>query len=99
MADALGEHGPVPDRDHGDEGEGEQAQDPAQRNAPEQASRGESYGSHIRRGSRRRDNGGLRRRGRRLTAGLRTDAALVGFVGLVEFVELFVTDTVDLNIA
>ncbi|ELS58251.1 hypothetical protein STVIR_0802 [Streptomyces viridochromogenes Tue57] len=51
-------------RDRDDEGEREQAQYPAGRDTPEQASRGESYRCHIRRGSPRCANGGFRQRGR-----------------------------------
>ncbi|GAA4084899.1 hypothetical protein GCM10022233_78810 [Streptomyces shaanxiensis] len=76
MTDALGEHGPVPHRDHDHEDEWEQDQYPAERDAPEQASQGESYRCHIRRGSPRRDNGGLRQRRRRLTDRLRTTVDL-----------------------
>jgi hypothetical protein len=76
MADALGEHGPVLHRDHDDEDEGEQAQQLAERETSEQASRGESYGCHIRRGSPRCDNAGLRERRRSLTDRLRTAAGL-----------------------
>ncbi|GGL65914.1 hypothetical protein GCM10010129_06820 [Streptomyces fumigatiscleroticus] len=71
MAEALGEHGPVPHRDHGDEQKRKQTQDPADRDATGESSRaefGELYRSHVREGSPHRTNGGLRKRGRRLTA-------------------------------
>jgi len=87
MADALGEHGPVPHRDQDDQGERKQDQYLADRDAPEQASRVESYCGHIGRGFPCRDNGGLRKRRRRLTDRLRTD------------IDLREVGDIDLNVA
>lgn len=53
-------------REH--QGERDQAQDLADRNTSGE-SQGETYGSHIRRGSPRRANARLRAWGRRLTCG------------------------------
>ncbi|GGS43029.1 hypothetical protein GCM10010270_11580 [Streptomyces violaceus] len=77
MREALGQHRPVLHRDHGDEQKREQTQDltqAADRDATGESSRaefGELYRCHIRRGFPSRANGGLRKRGLRLTCGER----------------------------
>ncbi len=77
MREALGQHGPVPHRDHGDEQERKQAQDlpqAADRDATGESSRaefGELDRCHIRRGFPPRANGGLRKRGLRIACGKR----------------------------
>ncbi|GAA4317397.1 hypothetical protein GCM10023086_40350 [Streptomyces venetus] len=77
MREALGEYRPVPHRDHGDEQERKQTQDlthAADRDAtgePSRADVGELYRCHVRRGFPCPANGGLRKRGRRLTRGKR----------------------------
>jgi hypothetical protein len=70
VAEAVGEHGPVLDRDHEHEGEREEAQDLPDREASGEARgevRGEAFDRHIGRGFPRRTNVGLRARGQRLT--------------------------------
>ncbi|GGW96941.1 hypothetical protein GCM10010383_28410 [Streptomyces lomondensis] len=77
MREALGQHRPVPHRDHGDEQERQQAQDlpqAADRDASGESSRaefGEWYRCHIRRGFPSCANGGLRKRGLRMAYGKR----------------------------
>jgi hypothetical protein len=77
MGEALGEHGPVLHRDHGDEQEREEAEDLADRDATGESGEssrravGELYRCHVLKGSPHRANSGLRMRRRRLTCGKR----------------------------